>query len=188
MNIECLHNAQCSEVWNQWAAALLFLDILLISYWMMVCFWPWPYQSIHSERNTDSGFIKGYQISGAPWVTQMRFSELSMVMSPDTLYRARSSMPILFIEYCTGLWNMQRSFGHGSLLVDKVKTLLRLILMGYLENIELRGGLCPGCGCSSVLTVQWGVSSLHTISVMRMVITEETVFGQQTIIQYSRHQ
>ena len=27
----------------------------------------------------------------------MRFSELSMVMSPDTLYRARSSIPLLFI-------------------------------------------------------------------------------------------
>ena len=29
----------------------------------------------------------------------MRFSELSMVMSPDTLYRARSSIPpLLFID------------------------------------------------------------------------------------------
>lgn len=124
MNIECLHNAQCSEVWNQWAAAPHFLDILLVSHWLMVCFWPWPYQSIRSKRNTGSGFIKGYQISGAPWVTQMRFSELSMVMSPDTLYRASSSIPLLFIEYSTGLWSVQRSFGHGSLLVDKVKTSL----------------------------------------------------------------
>ena len=149
MNIECLHNAQCSEVWNQWAAAPHFLDILLVSHWLIACFWPWPYQSIRSKRNTGSGFKKGYQISGAPWMTQMRFWELSMVMSPDTLYRASSSIPLLFIEYSTGLWSVQRSFGHGSLLVDKVKTSLRFVLMGYLENIELRGGLCAGCGCSS---------------------------------------
>ena len=91
---------------------------------------------------------------------------------------------LLFIEYTTpGLWSVQRSFGHGSLLVDKVKTPLCFILMGYLQNIEL--WLC-WLGVAAVLTVQWGVPSLHTISVMRMVITEETVFGQQTIIQYSK--
>ena len=78
-------------------------------------------------------------------------------------------------EVCRGLLVMVRCW--------LIRSRLHFILMGYLQNIEL--WLC-WLGVAAVLTVQWGVPSLHTISVMRMVITEETVFGQQTIIQYSK--